>query len=54
MFAIEDAIPDVGGSAIMGWRQQRDGRIRDRITTSKDYYKYETQVILLKTLREAF
>ena len=54
MFAMEDVIPDVGGAAIMGWRQQRDGRNRDKMTTSKDYFKYETQLILLKTSREAF
>ena len=53
MFAMEDVIPDVGGVAIMGWRQQRDGRNRDKMATSKDYFKYETQLILQKTLRVA-
>ena len=32
-----------------GWKKNRD-----KMTTSKDYFKYETQLILLKTLRVAF
>ena len=34
MFAMDDAIPDAGGAAIMGWRQQKDGKNRDQMTTS--------------------
>ena len=54
MFAMEDAIPDDGGAAIMGWIQQKNGKNRDKMTTSKDCFKYEIQLILLKTLRVAF
>ena len=44
MFAMEDAILDVGRAAIMEWRQQRDGYNRDKMTISKCYFKYETKL----------
>ena len=44
MFAMEDAILDVGRAAIMEWRQQRDGYNRDKMTISKYYFKYETKL----------